>query len=927
MAAYKKPDVEVYQQFRLPQGDIRPAILQSCLVGPLYQIFKDEVIGAYGNDEHLYYFPHSLKPGALLNEATLSVRVIRYGEEFVVAKSNLVVTGLEGGISTGFETRFVDNTKDFMAMSIITHTDATSNDGDYLRIPAGANAGYHKILEIIDSHTLLLAGSLIPAASENYEIRSVGYVIEQGVNGFSLRVTPYMGFAGDVTVSFKALRTDRDRMFEWTYDDLVAEVGADQIIPENPLAFGASLTLSVLGQNHFVSAMPITSDDLAGYQAALEAVESEEVYGITCLTENMQVAHLLMQHVKAMSDPLEKRERIAIVNTGFMDEIIKVGYISVADGETAATGLNSLETVLTEPAALAANGVANTYTFAGTEPTRVSVHFDIINKNIANGAVVEYALASDVGNYLPVAADSDPYHVIITAPASDSIALVRYTAPSALTGNVNVFGLQTIGEAEYTEYTYMTAEGQITNIEPVTELLTVSASNISSKRVMLADKPINPEVVKVSIPNIQNFVQGDDYVITQDAGFWYVSWADRNMADVIKQGNNLKISYIKGDAITKVTAPTAGHKALKIRAYDVAPSTFAEKPENWVFPTGMVLHVVTEGSVIAISQPGTYVFDRDILAVYKTVSTTDDIADKLYDILIEVAFLVSAGSYSRNKFSDADAEFVTGGKVAAGDKLVIYNGASSGEYLVTNVISNTELLVDKQFIVFESGLEYQVKQGDVSKQELATWISDLSTSFAERRVTHVYCPLVGRSTDGISVEVLPGYFYNCIIVGLIQVMAPQAGMTNMSMPGFTQVFYVSDFFTEKQLDTIAGGGTFVIMQHNKWSVPYVRHQLTTDMSMIEKRELSCVKDLDYIAKMGRETLRPYIGRFLVNEVTMTTLYSVANAFLAKCREEGLVNRGDLIKIYVDPNARDTVIICIEIELPVPLNKIKLFIYV
>lgn len=927
MVAYKKPDVEVYQQFRLPQGDIRPAILQSCIIGPLYQIFKDEVIGAYGNDEHLYYFPHSLKPGALLNENTLSVRVIRYGEEFAVAKSNLVVTGVEGVISAGFESRFTDYSKDFLAMSIVTHTNANSNDGDYLRIPAGANAGYHKILEIIDSHTLLLANALQPASSEDYEVRSVGYIVEHGINGFSLRVTPNMGFTGDVTVSFKALRTDKNRHFEWTYDDLIDEVGEDQITPENPLAFGASLVLSVLGQNHFVAAMPIATDDLAGYQSALEALETEEVYGITCLTDNMQVAHLLMQHVRTMSDPLEKRERIAIINTGFMDEIIKVGYISVSDGVTGASGLNSLETVLTEPAAVAADGAVNAHAFSGIQPGRVSVHFDDISKNIANGAVVEYELASDVGNIIPVAADSDPYHVILTAPAGDYFTQIRYRSASDLGGFVNIFGLKTVSEAEYTEYTHMTAESQITNIEPITELISISASDISNKRALLADKPINPEVVKVSIPNIQNFVQGDDYIITNDGTSWYVSWAGRNMDGIIKQGNNLKISYIKGDAITKVFAPTPGHKALKIRAYDVAPSVYAEKSEDWVFPTGMAMHVVTEGAVVAITQPGTYVFDRDILAVYKTVSTTDDIAEKLYDILIECMFLVSAGSYSRNKFIDSDAEFITGGKVTAGDKLVIYNGASAGEYIITNVLSNTELTVNKQLLVFEGGLEYQIKQGDASKQDLANWISTLSASFAERRVIHVYCPLVGRSNDGASVEVLPGYFYNCIISGLIQVMAPQAGMTNMSMPGFTQVFYVSDFFTEKQLDIIAGGGTFIIMQHNKWSVPYVRHQLTTDMSMIEKRELSCVKDLDYIAKMGRETLRPYIGRFLVNEVTMTTLYSVANAFLAKCKEDGLINRGDLIKIYVDPNARDTVIICIEVELPVPLNKIKLFIYV
>jgi len=926
MVAYNKPDVEVYQQFRLPQGDIRPGVLQACLIGPLYQIFKDEVLGTYSDAEHVYYFPLNLKPGAVLVEESLSVNVLKYGETYVVGKSDLVTQGLDGSIATGFETLFVDNAKDFLAMDITTHTDAFANDGDYLRIPVGANAGYHKILEIVDSHTIRLAAPLLPASSENYEIRSAGYVIEQGTIGLMLRVTPLLGFAGDLTVSFKALRTDRDRYFEWTYDDLVADVGKDQITPENPLAFGASLALSVLGSNNFVGAMPIKSDDLNGYTAALEALEAEEVYGLVALTHNVQVAQSLMAHVRAMSDPLEKKERIAIINTGFGNEIIKAGYIDVSDGETSFSGINSTETVLTESGALAADAVANTYSFT-IAASRVSLHFKYPTENIDNGAIVEYELANDIGNWIPVLADSDPLHVIIMAPAGTSVSKVRYTAPAGQIGEINVFGLATVGQAEYTEYTHMTVAGQITNIEPISEIITVSATNITEKRVLLADKPINPEIVKVSIPDVQKFIQGDDYVVMEIGGFWYVHWAGRNMDGVVVQGDTLKVSYIKGDAVTKVTVPTPGHKALKVRAYDVSPSTFAEKPEGWTMPEGMVIHVITEGKVTSIVRPGTYVFDTDILAIYKTISTTDDIADRLYDILIELMILPGAGSYSRNRFIDGDAEFVTGSKISAGDILVIENGASAGEYTVLNVASNTELFVDKQFVVFESGLTYKVKQGTVSKLDIANWIGTISQSFAERRITNIFCPYVGRSLDGVNVEVLPGYYFNCVIAGLIQVMAPQAGLTNMSIPGFTQVFFVSDFFTSKQLDIIAGGGTFIIMQHNKWSVPYCRHQLTTDMSMLEKRELSCVKDLDYITKMGRETLRPYIGRFLVNEVTMTTLYSVGNAFLAKCIQDGLINSGNLIKIYVDPNARDTVIICVEVELPVPLNKIKLYIYV
>lgn len=928
MAIYNKPDVEVYQQFRIARGTVKPAVLQSCIVGPLYQIFKDEVIGSYDNEEHLYYFPHALKPGAIVDQKTLKVRVVLYGEEYVVAKSDLVTTGTDGIILNTDLFSFIDNSKDFLSMNITVHTDIDSRDGDYLRIPVGPNAGYYKILEIVDSHTLRLGTPLQQdATNENYEIRSAGYILEEESSGFSLRITPELGFFGNVTVSFKALRTDRTRPFEWTYDDLIDEVGEDQITPENPLAYGASLALSVIGTNGFVLAMPILQVDTTGYLTAFEVLENYEVYAITVLTHNMQVAQYLKSHVNAMSTPTEKKERIGLIAMPFHDEITKVGYVDVTDGETGASGINSTEIVLVENASLAADNATNEYEFTGIEPTRATIHFDTEDKNIANGAVVKYLLESDLSTWVTVQADTDPYHVVIMAPAGDSINSISYQSPSGTSGNVNIIGYATVDEAQYTEYDYMLAEGQIANVEPVSELIDVTATHIAEARIPLADKPLNPSTVKVAITNIQNFIYGDDYIVIEDSGTWYVSWAGRNMEDVIAQGHTVKISYIKGDSITKIITPTAGHQALKIRAWDATPSTFGEKPETWEFPSGMVLHVITESEIRELSRPGTYVFDRDILAIYKTVSVESAITDEITDISIELMILPDAGTYSRNKFIDNDAKFRSVNNISIGDILVILNGQSAGEYRITNILSDTELTVDTQFNVFESGLIYKIKQGDVSKRDLAKWYGKVSASFGDRRIVNTYCPVLGRSPDGVNVELVPGYFYNCVLAGMIQSVAPQAGLTNMAVPGFTQVFYVSDYFTEAQLNEIAAGGTLIIMQNSKWAVPFIRHQLTTDMSMIEKRELSCVKALDYLAKTGRETLRPYIGRFLINEITMSTLYSATNALLAKAKADGLINSGNVVKIYVDPNERDTVVICVEIELPIPLNKIKLFIYV
>jgi len=82
-----------------------------------------------------------------------------------------------------------------------------------------------------------------------------------------------------------------------------------------------------------------------------------------------------------------------------------------------------------------------------------------------------------------------------------------------------------------------------------------------------------------------------------------------------------------------------------------------------------------------------------------------------------------------------------------------------------------------------------------------------------------------------------------------------------------------------------------------------------------------------MAKMGRDTYRPYIGKYLINEETMTTLYSVGNSLASRWMDEGLANQATLEQIYVDPTQKDRVIVCMYLELPIPLNYIKLVLYV
>ena len=53
---------------------------------------------------------------------------------------------------------------------------------------------------------------------------------------------------------------------------------------------------------------------------------------------------------------------------------------------------------------------------------------------------------------------------------------------------------------------------------------------------------------------------------------------------------------------------------------------------------------------------------------------------------------------------------------------------------------------------------------------------------------------------------------NAGIVGMIGQQPPQQSFTNFPMAGFTRVVGSNDFFSERQMNVMAAGGTYIIVQ-------------------------------------------------------------------------------------------------------------------
>lgn len=203
---------------------------------------------------------------------------------------------------------------------------------------------------------------------------------------------------------------------------------------------------------------------------------------------------------------------------------------------------------------------------------------------------------------------------------------------------------------------------------------------------------------------------------------------------------------------------------------------------------------------------------------------------------------------------------------------------------------------------------------------IATAAAATGAAYASRRVFHVFCSSVDTSIDGVVTNV-PGYYACAAITGMVAEQAPQQPFTRLSMTGFSQVYGSDDTFSENQMDTIADGGRYILI--NQGGRIASRHQRSTASTSIEARELSITKAIDYLAKGLRATNRVYIGRYVINPGFIDQLVMSNEGYLARTVQSGVVNSAALKSVLQDESAPDTVLIEVEVAPAYPCNKIRI----
>ena len=264
----------------------------------------------------------------------------------------------------------------------------------------------------------------------------------------------------------------------------------------------------------------------------------------------------------------------------------------------------------------------------------------------------------------------------------------------------------------------------------------------------------------------------------------------------------------------------------------------------------------------------------------------------------------------------------------AGGVITIRTSFAAGEnddgFYSTTDLNDAPLpssLINEPFGVRIRGAALTLPDGSPDKQGMAETYQALAQTFLNRR----FWSIVGQTAatlNGLE-QNLDGFYLCAGIAGMIGQQPPQQSFTNFPMSGFTRVTGTNDFFSEKQLNVIAAGGNYIVVQDADGAPLTSRMALTTDMTSIETRTDSIQKVVDFTAKFLRRGLKSFIGRFNITSSFLDSLGSVVQGLLGFLVDLGVLIGANVNNLIQDEDAPDTVLIDVTLDVPYPCNYIRL----
>lgn len=313
------------------------------------------------------------------------------------------------------------------------------------------------------------------------------------------------------------------------------------------------------------------------------------------------------------------------------------------------------------------------------------------------------------------------------------------------------------------------------------------------------------------------------------------------------------------------------------------------------------------GAYVADDLLATVADDPDTAGTQYTIVTWDDTAYPAGGGFVDMG--VRAGDLFRTNYT--------------GDG---FGGTTYDDYVVDAVLSNQQLRLSTGPSAAISVAQKFSVQRSMTKTEEATAYGLKTASYTSRRIYFVWPDLI-ENAAGTRID---GYYLCAAIAGLISGVVPQQGLTNVAIEGFSAATRTTDYFSESQLNVMAESGIWIVSQDPDSGTIYTRHQVSTDMTDVNTRELSVTKDVDAISYIYYDQLKSSIGQANVTPRFLTQLRRQIMGATDYMKSSGATQAlgGMLIEATIE-NLRqhatllDTVVVELELEIPYPVNNIQL----
>jgi len=407
-----------------------------------------------------------------------------------------------------------------------------------------------------------------------------------------------------------------------------------------------------------------------------------------------------------------------------------------------------------------------------------------------------------------------------------------------------------------------------------------------------------------------------------------------DVADAIGQFDDLTDANPLGLGVLLALANTV----TRVRAIAVSSNDLAGYDQALTVAEGERLYYLTP-----LTQ------DPAILAIFKShvvqLSTPENAAWRVALVNTAIPTTQNIGPWSANfvnansgnnnisivsgnyVLTSSNSTFISDG-VTAGDVIRITAstpGSQVGGHQVLSVVSNQQLIIAATATA--TAVSFYVER-TMTKTQSAAVVQGVSETFGTSRVWHIQPDIVGVTIGGV-IKYLPGYYLACALAGMGAGFPVQQGFTNIGVAGISDLKNSNFSFSKANLNSMAEGGTLLFVQDSQGGIPYCRHELTTDVSVLEYREALVVKNWDFLSYFYYDKLKGFIGSWNITPDTINTIRQNLTAASELVKSKKLPKIGapllgySITKLEQNPFNKDNLDVNLNISVVYPLNYLNL----